>query len=99
MQLADRRIVVVGGALGCGAAAVRAFVAEGASVASLDLRDDEGKSVVRDATAKGPGQAIFLHCDAASRDSVHEAFASAAERMGGIDTLLMPAGVNLHGEA
>jgi 2-hydroxycyclohexanecarboxyl-CoA dehydrogenase len=96
MQLEHKRIVVVGGALGCGAAAVRAFVAEGASVAVLDIRDPEGESVVSDANAKGPGRAIYLHCDAAVRTSVKEAFASAAKGLDGIDALLMPAGVNLH---
>jgi NAD(P)-dependent dehydrogenase (short-subunit alcohol dehydrogenase family) len=96
MQLEHKRIVVVGGALGCGAAAVRAFVAEGASVAVLDIRDPEGESAVSDANAKGPGRALYLHCDAAVRTSVKEAFASAAKGLDGIDALLMPAGVNLH---
>jgi 2-hydroxycyclohexanecarboxyl-CoA dehydrogenase len=96
VQLGHKRIVVVGGALGCGAAAVRAFVAEGASVASLDIRDAEGESVVSDANAIGPGRALFLHCDASVRTSVQEAFASAANTLGGFDALLMPAGVNLH---
>jgi NAD(P)-dependent dehydrogenase (short-subunit alcohol dehydrogenase family) len=96
VQLQHKRIVVVGGALGCGAAAVRAFVREGASVASLDIRDAEGESVVSDANAEGPGTALFLHCDASVRTSVQEAFASAATTLGGLDALLMPAGVNLH---
>jgi NAD(P)-dependent dehydrogenase (short-subunit alcohol dehydrogenase family) len=93
MQLQGKRIVVVGGAFGCGAAAVRAFAAEGATVASLDIRDAEGESVVAAANGKGAGKASYFHCDASVRASVKEAFASAAGTLGGIDALVVTVGV------
>lgn len=92
------RIVVVGGANGCGAAAVRAFVAEGADVVSLDVRDDDGRSVVDGANRTGPGRASYLHCDASIRADVREAFASAAGNLGGVDALLVPAAIQQHVE-
>lgn len=96
MQLENKRIVIVGGAMGCGAAAVRGFVAEGASVASLDIDDDKGVAVVDQANAAGPGKALYLHCDATDRAAVKDAFAAAVGSMGGVDALLVPAGVNSH---
>ena len=93
MQLQGKRIVVVGGAFGCGAAAVRAFAAEGAGVASLDIRDAEGESVVAAANGKGAGKASYFHCNASVRASVKEAFASAAGTLGGIDALVVTVGV------
>jgi 2-hydroxycyclohexanecarboxyl-CoA dehydrogenase len=92
VQLEGKRIVVVGGANGCGAAAVRAFVAEGATVASLDIRDADGEAVIVKANEKGPGKARYFHCDATSRANVKEAFASAASTMGGIDALVVTVG-------
>lgn len=93
MQLENKRIVVVGGANGTGAAIVRAFVAEGAGVASLDIRDAEGESVVSAANGKGPGEGHYFHCDASVRTEVKEAFTSAAGVLGGIDAMVVTAGV------
>jgi NAD(P)-dependent dehydrogenase (short-subunit alcohol dehydrogenase family) len=92
VQLQDRRIVVVGGANGIGAAVVRAFVAEGARVAAMDVRDSDGESVVRGANGRGPGEAHYFHCDASDRSMVKEAFASAASVLGGFDALVNTVG-------
>jgi NAD(P)-dependent dehydrogenase (short-subunit alcohol dehydrogenase family) len=93
MQLEGRRIVVVGGARGIGEAAVRAFVREGAAVASLDVMDDAGTRVATEATADGPGRAIYVHCDISDRAGVVEAFAQAAAELGGIGALVNAAAV------
>jgi NAD(P)-dependent dehydrogenase (short-subunit alcohol dehydrogenase family) len=96
MQLERKRIVVVGGAYGCGAAAVRAFVREGASVASFDILDAEGESVAADASGKGPGKASYFHIDISDRTSVKEAFAAGASTLGGYDALVLTAAVSKH---
>lgn len=93
MQLENRKIIVTGGARGMGAATVRAYVAEGAQVVSLDLLEDEGRAVVEAANAAGPGSATFLACDVSSRASVDAAFAEAARLLGGLQVLAHAAGI------
>jgi NAD(P)-dependent dehydrogenase (short-subunit alcohol dehydrogenase family) len=96
MQLERFRIAVVGGGNGCGAAAVRAFVREGASVASFDIRDADGEAVVAEANGKGSGKASYFHIDISDRASVNEAFAAGARTLGGYDALVMTAAISLH---
>ena len=47
--LAGKVVVITGGASGIGAAFVRAFVAQQARVAFLDIDTDAGEALVRDA--------------------------------------------------
>ena len=98
MQLEGRKIAVVGGANGCGAAAVRAFVREGANVASFDILDDDGQAVAAAANEQGPGKATYFHIDITQRTSVKEAFAAGASALGGYDSLVLTAAVSKHVE-
>lgn len=93
MQLENRRIIVTGGARGMGAATVRAYVAQGAQVVSLDILEDEGRAVVAEANARGPGKAAFIASDICSRGAVDAAFAEAGEHLGGLDVLAHVAGL------
>ncbi len=93
MQLEGKRIVVTGGARGIGESALRAFVREGASVASLDVLDEAGERVAREATASGPGVATYRHCDVSRRAEVGVAFGSAVVELGGLDALVNVAAV------
>ena len=94
MQLLGRRIIVTGGARGMGAATVRAYVAEGAQVISLDVLEEEGMAVAEAANAAAEaGSANFIACDVSSRASVDAAFAEAARRLGGLDVLAHVAGL------
>src|SRR5207244_3755172 len=54
MQLEKKRIIVTGGAQGIGEATVRAYAAEGATVASMDV-NEKGRAVAEEATSAGPG--------------------------------------------
>lgn len=67
MQLQGKRIIVTGGSSGLGEAAVLAFVRQGARVTCLDVQDEAGVSVVAAANEKGPGQAVYHHCDVSWR--------------------------------
>lgn len=96
MQLEGKRIIVTGGAQGIGESVVRAYVAEGATVASMDMNDALGAKVAEAATGQGPGQAIYSHCDVGRRNEVEAAFAQAIEIMGGLDVLVNVAGVHRH---
>jgi len=89
MQLAGKRIIVTGAANGIGAATVRAYAAEGARVAALDIADDQGRAVAGEA---GPGVS-YHHCDVSRRDVVFAVFEHVAAELGGLDVLAHVAGV------
>ncbi len=88
MGLLDGALAVItGGASGIGAATVRRFVAEGASVAIVDV-DAEGGAAV--ATATG---AAFVAGDVADPESCAAAIGAAADALGGLTVLFNNAGV------
>lgn len=87
MLLAGKRIIVTGGASGIGAAAVRAYVREGARVALLDVDTDAGARVAAESGA------AFHACDIARRADVDRTVDQAAASMGGLDALANVAGV------
>ena len=89
MLLDGRRIIVTGGASGIAAATVRAYAAEGARVASLDVNDEAGRRVAADA---GP-RVTYYHCDVARRGDVERVFAESVGALGGLDVLANVAGV------
>jgi meso-butanediol dehydrogenase / (S,S)-butanediol dehydrogenase / diacetyl reductase len=86
---ADRKAVVTGGASGFGLAAARRLAEHGARVALLDLDQDK---LAAAAAELGDG-ALPLAVDVRSRDAVHEAVGRAATEFGGIDTMVLSAGV------
>lgn len=96
LGLEGKRIIVTGGAQGIGEATVRAFAAEGATVTSLDLNEERGRTVAEDATSAGPGAVMFHRADVSDRDQVDAVFADAVARMGGLDVLAHVAGVHRH---
>lgn len=93
MDLKDKKIIVTGGAQGIGAAVVRAYVAAGAIVASMDLQEDAGRRSAAHASENGPGQATFRQLDVTDRNAVDSAFGAAATEMGGLDVMVNVAGV------
>jgi NAD(P)-dependent dehydrogenase (short-subunit alcohol dehydrogenase family) len=80
------RAVVTGGASGIGLATARLLVAEGATVACLDLAAE----VVADPL-------IGIPCDVSDDASVVAAVDAAAERLGGIDVVVSNAGIGAQG--
>lgn len=96
MNLTGKKIIVTGGGQGIGESVVRAYVREGATVASMDLNDTLGQKVAQEASQHGPGSARFFHCDVGDRQEVESAFAAATEFMGGIDVMVNVAGVHRH---
>ena len=88
MELADKHIVVTGGAGGIGRALLRRFAAEGAR--ALVVADRELAPAQAIAAEVG-GLAVEL--DAASEDSVRELIATASAANGPIDIFISNAGV------
>jgi 2-hydroxycyclohexanecarboxyl-CoA dehydrogenase len=89
----DKKVIVVGGASGVGAACVRSLAAAGASVVSIDLSAELGTAV-----AEEVGQR-FLRCDITDRDQVFSVVDEAAGVLGGLDALVHTAGILVQGPA
>lgn len=99
VELKGKRIIVTGSARGMGAATVRTYVQAGADVVAMDVADDVGEAVVREAAASGPGTAFYLHADVSDRQMVETAFAEAVNRLGGLDVLAHPAAIHRMSDA
>lgn len=89
MDLEGKRIIVTGGAQGMGEATVRVYLAHGAKVASMDVKDDAGRAVIEEAGGDG----AYFHADVSDRASVERAFEEAVAWLGGLDALAHVAGV------
>jgi len=90
----ERHVALITGAAGAiGAAAVRAFAAEGAQVAILDLDAAAARAL---AARIGPG-ALGVGCDVTDRAAVERAFDAVAARFGGVDIVVSNAGSAIGG--
>jgi NAD(P)-dependent dehydrogenase (short-subunit alcohol dehydrogenase family) len=79
MQIADKVVVITGGASGLGLATARYLISEkGATVALLDLNAEAGASAVAELGAR----AMFVQTDVSSDTSVRAAVAAVVERFG-----------------
>ena len=92
MRLEGKVAFISGGARGMGAAEVRLFAAEGASVAFGDVLEEEGKALAAEIEESG-GRALFLHLDVTSAAQWQEAINATEARLGRLDILVNNAGV------
>lgn len=91
------KVVVITGATGVlGSCIARYLAAEGAKVALLGRRQEEGDKIAADITAAG-GDAIFLTADVLDADSLQHCCDKILEKYGKIDSLLNAAGGNMPG--
>jgi 3-oxoacyl-[acyl-carrier protein] reductase len=88
LDLAGARVLVTGGAGGIGAATCRALAAEGARVAVHHRRS----SVAATTLAEELG-GVAVRADLRAPDEVEEAVAAAVDGLGGLDVLVVNAGV------
>jgi NAD(P)-dependent dehydrogenase (short-subunit alcohol dehydrogenase family) len=89
MSIAGKTIFVTGGARGIGAETARRASARGANVAVAGLEPDELERV---ASACGDRGAAF-ECDVTDREQTQAAVDGTLERFGGIDAVLVNAGI------
>jgi D-xylose 1-dehydrogenase len=82
-SLAGKVVLVTGGASGIGADFVRAFAANGAKVALLDIDVEAAHAL----TAEIPG-ALFVNCNLMDIQALRLAIASVAEQLGPIGVLI-----------
>lgn len=82
---------MTGAAQGIGACTARAFAAQGAKVACLDIDEKGGAEVAREITARG-GTAIVIKTDVTNEKSVQGAIGRTVSELGGLDVLVTSAG-------
>ncbi|WP_352932019.1 SDR family oxidoreductase [Mesorhizobium sp. M1169] len=86
--MTDRVVLISGGASGIGADMVRAFVANGARIAFLDVQDEPAEALVRE-LAGAAGQApLYLHCDVTDVDALKASVARVRARLGPVAVLV-----------
>ena len=83
-SLRGRAVLVTGGASGIGADIVRAFDAQDARVAFLDIQDDAGRALAEELGAR----ALYLHADVTDIPALWAAIEEAADRLGPIRVLV-----------
>jgi D-xylose 1-dehydrogenase len=82
-SLADKRVLVTGGATGIGAALVEAFASQGAQVAFLDVNTEAGEAL-----AAQLGSPRFERCDLRDLAALKATIDAVSADMGGIDILI-----------
>jgi len=98
MRFDEKVIVVTGGALGIGRAAAEIFTERGGKVLIVDWDETAGKEACDSIAANG-GTAIFAQADVSDRQAVETAVNAAADKFGGIDSLVVSAGIQRYGTA
>jgi NAD(P)-dependent dehydrogenase (short-subunit alcohol dehydrogenase family) len=86
-RLDGRRIIITGGASGMGESMVRAFPGLGADVVSLDVNENAGTRIAKEAGAR------FVTVDVRDADSTAAAFTEAVGLLGGLDVLVHAAAI------
>jgi D-xylose 1-dehydrogenase len=80
--LAGRVVLITGGASGIGAAFVRAFAAQQARVAFLDLDSDAGEALVREVASTCGAAPLFVPCDLLDIDALRAAMVQVHAALG-----------------
>lgn len=89
MSLRNKTVVITGAAKGIGAACVKSFIDEGASVALLDIAFPD--------SAGDEDNKMLIHGDASSGKEVESAMQKAYDRYGSIDVLVNNVGIQRYG--
>ena len=92
MELDGRVAIITGAASGIGAACARAFAAQGAKVAVVDVNADGAAKIAREIGG------LALPCDIASESAVGAMVSEVEKRLGPIDVFFSNAGVATGGD-
>jgi NAD(P)-dependent dehydrogenase (short-subunit alcohol dehydrogenase family) len=86
--LAGRVVLITGGASGIGAAFVRAFAAQKARVAFLDIDADTGAALARGVASECGAAPLFVPCDLLDIDALRSAIAEIGSTLGNTAVLV-----------
>lgn len=92
MGLQGRVAVVTGGGKGIGRAICLELARRGAHIVVADINDEAAQDVCREVQALGR-EALAVHTDVSSRDSVRAMVSATLERFGRLDILVNNAGI------
>lgn len=98
MRFDGKAVVVTGGALGIGKAACEILSSRGASIAILDWDEKSGNEACEQIKANG-GRAIFYKVNVADFEAVEIAINKSYDILGGINSLIVSAGIQRYGTA
>ncbi|RWC33602.1 MAG: SDR family oxidoreductase [Mesorhizobium sp.] len=87
-SLSERVVLITGGASGIGADTVRAFAANGARVAFLDLQQEAGEALVLELAGTAPHAPLFMPCDVTDVAALQAAIGSVRDRLGPVAVLV-----------
>ena len=92
-SLHNKVAVVTGAAGAIGAGICKALLAGGCHVAATDIVQDNLDDLVHELKAKGAGRIIGVRMDVTDPDSVAEGFAHVVRTWGGVDLVVVNAGI------
>lgn len=94
MKLEGNRVIVTGAASGIGKAIAVRFAREGARVVVSDLDPKNGEAT-SESIRKAGGESQFVPCDVSKSDQVTRLVEKGVEWLGGLDTLVNNAGIEI----
>lgn len=92
-RLKGKVAVITGGSVGIGAATATRMAEEGAAVAILDCKDQEGKALASQLADRG-FKAEYWHCDVSSEQEVKQVLDKVADTFGSLTVLVNNAGIS-----
>lgn len=94
--MADKVMIVSGGASGLGLAAAKKFAKNGYNITIVDINKEKGQKAEQQ--IKDMGQdAVFCYCDISNKEQVNKAAGVTKDRFGRADVLINNAGLEIRG--
>lgn len=95
MRFQDKVAIVTGGASGIGAATVKRFLTDGASVMMADIDDAAAEQIRTDCASS---KLVYKHVDVAVQSEIDALISETVAKFGGVDILVNNAGIGGLGE-
>jgi NAD(P)-dependent dehydrogenase (short-subunit alcohol dehydrogenase family) len=87
-SLADRVVIVTGGASGIGEAIVEAFAGQEATIVVLDIQDVATEKLIRRLVSSGYRAPTYYQCDLTDIDALQQTIARILQQFGTVDILV-----------